>query len=661
MKQLSYRLIFFGFLVPLLSFGSILFRGRNESLDGHFNGRISACKLVITSMILPFCVSGFVYANEFYLLVNQSFNDVMLNNGGAIKNAGHWLDQCNTTIIRTVVEYNLPITDVGTATQISGSWLFNATPSVGFWTVSSLANGNALRLEINGVEIALGVFFNISQLMTSSDISSFLSNLILTEFDIATSCFSVPIEWYTSNENTVEVLAPFFYGTGIFWFKNNQPIGQTSTEAAVIADNSLTIRGFGRYTFTSSLTDCSTTCCYPITLIRGTISDLTFTKALNVTTRVAGGLITDTLNIIDQEKLATTDIQFSNQLNNNGSVTSTNVLLLNELSKGLNKEAGIIGLLIEGTDQKIVIPMLTVGSTKTYKIKLTKAGKLNKVSANQGNSIKSNNIDDFAIDFTTCRQTGRVMAFKADTIRQSNGSLKIMFTALIKYFEIPASFSMVGNLGHNLNSLLATNISFPKTPKTTLILATSKLAASKQDTIMFAFSLVMGSNIKFQNEAIANGTGAHTNGTTLRIIDMSNTGVNSNISGRTPTQIIFGRQKQVSEINTLVGQAISSIHITKLEEGTFNMTYQAIVNSCGNQELTKVVICDTLSNEFSSPKDVNVVSSTNIRLFGGKHYLNFITAKKYSINAEGIKPFLLIRKTKNIYIFTNLLNVNLFG
>jgi hypothetical protein len=90
------------------------------------------------------------------------------------------------------------------------------------------------------------------------------------------------------------------------------------------------------------------------------------------------------------------------------------------------------------------------------------------------------------------------------------------------------------------------------------------------------------------------------------------------------------------------------------------MTYQAIVNSCGNQDLTKVVICDTLSNEFSSPKDVNVVSSTNTRLFGGKHYLNFITEKKYSINREGIKPFLLIRKNKNFYIFTNLLNVNLF-
>jgi uncharacterized protein YpmB len=159
-------------------------------------------------------------------------------------------------------------------------------------------------------------------------------------------------------------------------------------------------------------------------------------------------------------------------------------------------------------------------------------------------------------------------------------------------------------------------------------MATSKLAARKQDTIMFTFSLVTGSNKKFQNEAIANGTGVHTNGTTSRIIDMSNTGVNSNISGCTPTQIIFGRQKQVSEINTLVGQAISSINKTKLEEGTFNMTYQAIVNSCGNQDLTKVVICDTLSNEFSSPKDVNVVSSTNTRLFGGKHYLNFITEKK---------------------------------
>jgi hypothetical protein len=639
MKQLCYLLKFFGFLLPLLSFGSILFRGRNESWDGYFSGRLSAYKLGLTAMTLLFCVSGFVCANEVYLSFNQSFNYVMITIGGLIENTGYWVDQCNTTITNIVIEYNVPFTGLGSVTQTSGSWFFNATPGVGLWTVPLLASGNAFRLEINVVDAAPGVFFNISQLMTSSDINSFLGNLILTKDDVATSCFSVPIEWYTSNENTVEVLAPFFYGTGIFWFNNNQPLGSTSTEVTENDYNSLTIRGFGSYTFTTTITNCSGSCCYPIILIQGIVLDLTFTKNLKITTRVAGGLITDTLNTIDQGRLATTDLQLSNQLKNNGSVTSTIFLLLNELTEGLIKKEGTIGLLIERTNQKNVIPMLTVGARKTYKTKLNKAGKLNKVSADQGNSIKSNNIDDFAVDFTTCRQTGRAMAFKGDTIIQSNGIFKIKFNALFKYFATPASFSLVGNRGGNLNSLLATNNSFRRTHDTTLILPKSMLAARKQNTIMFTCSLVTGANEEFGNEAIANGTGAHTNGTASTMIDASNTCINSNISGSRPTQIILGRQKEGSEIKILVGLVISSINKAKMEEGTCNTVYQAIVNNCGNLVPAKMVICDTLSNAFSSPKDVKVVSSTNTRLSGGKHYLNFITAKKILYKWGGDKTF----------------------
>ena len=318
MKQLSFLLKLISFLMPWFSYGSHLFRDRNERWQGHFKDKIVTSKIGFAAIFLLLCMSSFVRAAEVDLAVKQSVSNATPSSGGAVKYTIYLVNQGNTTATNVVVENKVPISGLGSvsATQTSGSWSYNGTSGVGLWTVPSLAGGDSVRLEINGVATAPGVFFNIAQVLTSpdTDIDSVPGDTDLTEDDIATSCFSVPIEWYAGDEYTVEVPAPFSYGTGIVWFRNSQPIGPTTPEATVNANNSLTIRGIGSYTFTTSLTTCSATGCCPIILIQGPIFDLAFTKTPNVTTVVAGGQITYTLNVINQGNVAATAIQLSDYI-----------------------------------------------------------------------------------------------------------------------------------------------------------------------------------------------------------------------------------------------------------------------------------------------------------------------------------------------------------
>lgn len=319
MKQLSFLLKLFSFLVPLLSFGSYLFIDRNKRWHSHFKDRfLIGNKLGLAALVLLLCMSGFVHAAEVDLAIKQSVSNATPSTGGAVKYTVYLVNQGNSTATNVVIENKVPINGLGSVsvTQTSGSWSYNGTSGVGFWTVPSIAGGDSVRLEINGVASAPGVFFNIAQIQTSpdTDIDSVPGNTNLTEDDIATSCFSVPIEWYAGHEYTVEVPAPFSYGTGIVWFRNNQPIGPNTPEASVNANNSLTIRGTGSYTFTTSLTTCSATGCCPIILNQGPIFDLAFTKTSNVTSVIAGGQITYTLNVFNQGNVAATAIQLSDYI-----------------------------------------------------------------------------------------------------------------------------------------------------------------------------------------------------------------------------------------------------------------------------------------------------------------------------------------------------------
>jgi uncharacterized repeat protein (TIGR01451 family) len=228
------------------------------------------------------------------------------------------VNEGNTTATNIVVEDIIPIGGLGSisTTQTRGSWSYITSTGVGSWTVPSLAGGDSVRLEINGVTLSSGVFFNLAEVKTSpdTDIDSVPGDADLTEDDMATSCFSVPIMWYTGDEYTVEVPAPFSYGTGITWFRNNLPIGPGAAEATVNPDKSLTIRSIGSYTFTTSLTQCSATGCCPIILQQGPIFDLAFRKTPSSTTLTAGGQVVYTLKAYNQGNINATNVQISDYI-----------------------------------------------------------------------------------------------------------------------------------------------------------------------------------------------------------------------------------------------------------------------------------------------------------------------------------------------------------
>lgn len=283
-----------------------------------FNNKLFRYKCNLLAFVVFIISTGASFAAEVDLAIRQSVSNSTPTIGAPIKFTVFLVNQGNTTANNIVVEDIVPIGGLGSisVTQTRGSWSYITSTGVGSWTVPSLAGGDSVRLEINGVTLSSGVFFNLAEVKTSpdTDIDSVPGDTDLTEDDIATSCFSVPVEWYAGDEYRVEVPAPFSYGTGIAWFRNNQPIGPATPEATVNGDNSLTIRGIGSYTFTTSLTTCSATGCCPIILIQGPIFDLAFTKTPNVTTVVAGGQITYTLNVINQGNVAATAIQLSDYI-----------------------------------------------------------------------------------------------------------------------------------------------------------------------------------------------------------------------------------------------------------------------------------------------------------------------------------------------------------
>jgi uncharacterized repeat protein (TIGR01451 family) len=301
-----------GFKLPLIAESDI---NQNVFLRKNSFNRL---KLNFGLAILIMLSANSVFAADVDLAIKQSVSNSVPSIGSPIKYTIYLVNQGNTTATNVVVGDIVPIGGLGSvsATQTSGSWSYVISTGVGTWTVPTLAGGDSVRLEIDGITLGSGVFFNLAEIKSSPDvdIDSVPGDTDLTEDDIATSCFSVPIQWYAGDEYTVEVPAPFSYGTGINWFRNNLPIGPSTPEATVNLDNSLTIRGIGSYTFTTSLTQCSATGCCPIILQQGSIFDLALRKRPNVNTIVAGGQVTYTLRAFNQGNVLATNIQISDYI-----------------------------------------------------------------------------------------------------------------------------------------------------------------------------------------------------------------------------------------------------------------------------------------------------------------------------------------------------------
>lgn len=229
-----------------------------------------------TILLMLFSVLG-VFANKAAsvdLSLRSEIDNAVPALGATIKYKLWLKNQGATTATTIVVKDNFPISGATLNTHSGGAnFTYNAGTGEGLWSVSSLSPGDSVSLELVGKVTQRGVFFNIAEITSinaaDTDSDSTPNNGNLTEDDITTSCFSVPLYIYTGEQYTVFVPAPYKYGTTIQWYRNGVAINNTTTEAVVNADTSLTIKAVGNYTFTTNVGSCAGQGCCAIQVIQG--------------------------------------------------------------------------------------------------------------------------------------------------------------------------------------------------------------------------------------------------------------------------------------------------------------------------------------------------------------------------------------------------------
>jgi uncharacterized repeat protein (TIGR01451 family) len=393
MKQLSSYIKIASFFIPMLFSRLFSIIGRVGFWRDRKQHNFSIAKLSIALAIFFAFATGATYATDVDLAIKQKVDNAIPSVGSPIKYTVWLVNQGNTAATNIVVEDVVPIGGLSSvaATQTGGSWAYNAGSGIGTWNIPALAGGDSVKLEITGTVNGSGVFFNTAEIKTSpdTDIDSVPGNSDLTEDDIATSCFSVPIDWYAGDEYTVEVPAPYSYGTGITWFRNNLPITGATTEAVVNLDKSLTIKAPGSYTFTTSLTTCAATGCCAIIIQQGPIFDLALTKRPLTTTVVAGGQITYRLKVYNQGNLTATNIQISDYIPAGLTLADANWTQ----SGGVATRVTPIASLAAGASDSVSI---TFNVSPTYTGSLTNTAEISSAKGPNGETIPDNdsNLDN---------------------------------------------------------------------------------------------------------------------------------------------------------------------------------------------------------------------------------------------------------------------------
>jgi large repetitive protein len=155
--------------------------------------------------------------------------------------------------------------NAGSLTTTAGT---SATPTATQidWTIPTIAANDSVKLEVMATVTGRGVYFNTAEVIQASgvDIDSTPGNGLISEDDMSSACFSVPLLWYPGDEYTVSI--PNGY-RDIVWYKDGIPVTTTSTGATLNADSTLTIKSVGTYTFSTKVNSCPATGCCEIKVI----------------------------------------------------------------------------------------------------------------------------------------------------------------------------------------------------------------------------------------------------------------------------------------------------------------------------------------------------------------------------------------------------------
>lgn len=180
-----------------------------------------------------------------------------------------------------VVRDSLPIGGVtfGSLNLVRGTGVTTTTPADFIdITIPTLAPNDSVVLKLGLNAVAEGVWFNKVEVTSASetDINSTPGNHSLVENDYDATCFSVPLTWYDGDEFTVTIPSGY---TDIKWYRYGVLVTATSDSAVVNTDGSLTIKGPGAYSFSTTRGGCTTGNCCDIIVRPGpvaTIGDFVF-------------------------------------------------------------------------------------------------------------------------------------------------------------------------------------------------------------------------------------------------------------------------------------------------------------------------------------------------------------------------------------------------
>ncbi|WP_128544692.1 DUF11 domain-containing protein [Larkinella soli] len=149
---------------------------------------------------------------------------------------------------------------------LRGTGSFTFSSGSGIWNIGTIAAGDSAVLELKAKVIERGVWFNAAEIiaMQGTDPNSTPNNHILSEDDIALTCFTVPIHWYAGEEYTVTIPINV---TAVQWTRNGQT--QFAADQAVASGSTLIIKSPGVYAFTGTMGSCPVGGCCPIEVIPG--------------------------------------------------------------------------------------------------------------------------------------------------------------------------------------------------------------------------------------------------------------------------------------------------------------------------------------------------------------------------------------------------------
>ncbi|MBC8153482.1 MAG: DUF11 domain-containing protein, partial [Bacteroidetes bacterium] len=190
-----------------------------------------------------------------------------------IKNAGP------ETATNVVVRDSLPVggTTVNSVGVVRGTGVSTTSPTDFFdINIPTLAPNDSVVIGLNLTVVGEGVWFNKVEVITApgTDIDSDPGNRSLIEDDYDATCFAVPLSWYEGDEFTVAIPSGY---TDIKWFRNGTLLTVATDSAVVNANNTLTIKGPGTYSFSTTRGGCTTgNCCDIVVVPVASIGDRVF-------------------------------------------------------------------------------------------------------------------------------------------------------------------------------------------------------------------------------------------------------------------------------------------------------------------------------------------------------------------------------------------------